>query len=194
MQKFLVGVDEAGRGPLAGPVAVGVVCLPAVVDIREMFPDVGDSKKLSPARREKVYALLEAASAAGWVRHRVVFSSAALIDQVGITEAVRQAVWEGVRALAPEPAGVTVLLDGLLSAPPEYVQETIVRGDASEPVISLASIAAKVARDHLMQELAKTYPTYGFEVHKGYGTEKHYAALRRHGLCLEHRKSFCTNV
>ena len=92
--------------------------------------------------------------------------------------------------LAPEPAGVRILLDGSLYAPEEYTQETIIRGDVSEPIISLASIAAKVRRDRLMRGFAKKYPEYLFDIHKGYGTRKHYEAIEKHGLCDIHRKSW----
>jgi ribonuclease HII len=120
-----------------------------------------------------------------------VFASAHTIDTEGITQAVKNAVHTGIRQLAPEAEGVRVLLDGLLHAPTEYAQETIVRGDATEPVISLASIAAKVSRDRLMKNLGEKFPGYGFEKHKGYGTKAHYNAIALHGLCEEHRKTFC---
>jgi ribonuclease HII len=99
-------------------------------------------------------------------------------------------VWSGVRSLA-NPKDSFVKLDGLLQAPPEYAQETIIKGDALEPVISLASIVAKVRRDRLMKKMAKLYTRYGFDVHKGYGTAKHLAAIRKFGLCNIHRKTFC---
>lgn len=194
MSRLLIGVDEAGRGPLAGPVAVGVVAVPKGYNIRKAFPGVADSKKLTSSAREKLYELLLEKAKKGEVQFCVRFSTAATIDKHGLTRAVRSAVWGGVRALAPEPAGVRVLLDGLLKAPPQYVQQTIIRGDQSEPVISLASIAAKVKRDRLMKRLAKQYPEYGFDQHKGYGTPEHYARLRKHGLSNLHRRSFCRDM
>lgn len=194
MSALLIGVDEAGRGPLAGPVAVGVVAVPEGYDIRRAFPGVNDSKLLSEGKREELYALLVQKAAAGEVRFCVRYSAAVTIDKFGLTRAVRNAVWSGVRALAPEPLGVRVLLDGLLKAPPRYAQQTIVRGDQTEPVISLASIAAKVKRDRLMKLLAKQYPEYGFEQHKGYGTPAHYERLREHGLSDLHRRSFCRDM
>lgn len=194
--QYVVGVDEAGRGPLAGPVAVGVVMVPQNFNIKKVFPGVADSKKLTEKKREEIYTLLQQAQRNETLRYVVVFTSAQMIDRDGITKAVRDAVWRGVhklvcRDLAPrEQSSVRVLLDGLLVAPPEYVQKTIIRGDATEPIISLASIAAKVERDRLMVEYAKKFPNYGFEVHKGYGTQKHLAAIKKFGLCAIHRTTF----
>lgn len=203
MSQFLIGVDEAGRGPVAGPVAIGVVMVSKGFNIKKAFPGVADSKVLSAKKREEIYKQIQSASRrserAGTLRHIVVFASARTIDKVGITKAVRRCVYKGVRTLAPlgrpgignsKAKNVRVLLDGLLHAPPEYTQQTIIRGDATEPIISLASIAAKVRRDVLMRTAAKKYPEYGFEVHKGYGTKKHYATIHRHGLCAIHRRSF----
>ena len=146
---FLVGVDEAGRGPLAGPLAVGVVVAHKSFAIKEMFPGVADSKILSEKKREEIYALLVKYARQGLLRYTVVYVASATIDRIGLTRATMRAVHGGVRKLAPEVAGYKVLLDGLLHAPAEYKQETIIRGDASEPIISLASIAAKVSRDRL---------------------------------------------
>lgn len=191
MYQWVLGVDEAGRGPLAGPVAVGVVMVPHDFDIVFMIPGVADSKAISQKKREAVYARTQELVREGVVRYVVQFASAEAIDRDGITAAVRACVWAGVRFLAPEKAGVKVFLDGLLRAPVEYEQETIVHGDSLKPVISLASIMAKVERDHLMDALAVEYPQYGFEKHKGYGTAAHSAAIRAHGLSDMHRRSFC---
>lgn len=185
-----MGVDEAGRGPLAGPVAVGAVMAPSRFDIRAAFPGVNDSKKLSEDLRETIYREMEGRQKAGEISFCVRFASASTIDTIGITRAVRRGVYSGVRKLAPEPTRVRVLLDGLLHAPAEYEQETIIKGDALEPVISLASIAAKVRRDRLMKKLAEEYPNYLFEVHKGYGTKKHYEMLEKWGVSDIHRRSF----
>lgn len=196
----MLGVDEAGRGPLAGPVSVGVVAVPEGFDVAKEFLGVADSKKLSEKKREKIFQMLEARVAYGDVNFTVEFESAKCIDTEGIAVAVRRALARGVNSLAAELGSPTskctgkpdfhILLDGALRAPPEYAQETIVNGDELIPLISLASIAAKVSRDRLMLELAKKYPAYGFEKHKGYGTRAHYEALRKHGLCVIHRRSF----
>ncbi len=190
MKEFLLGVDEAGRGPLAGPVAVGVVKVPFGFDIRKAFPGVNDSKQLSETLRETIYKEMQARRLAGDISFCVRLVGAQVIDTIGITRAVRRGVWSGVRSLSPESAGVRVLLDGLLHAPKEYEQETIIKGDAKEPVISLASIAAKVMRDRLMKRLAKEHPQYLFEVHKGYGTKRHYEALQKWGPSVVHRQTF----
>ncbi len=190
VNRFLIGVDEAGRGSLAGPVAVGVVALPASFAIREILPMVNDSKLLTAKKREHIFEQMQQFQKQGALRYTVEFSSAADIDTAGITAAVRAAVYKGVRKLAPDPVGFRVLLDGLLKAPDEYDQETIVRGDQLEPVISLASIVAKVTRDRAMVELAREFSEYGFDKHKGYGTAAHYAAIQKHGLCAVHRKSW----
>ncbi|MGB4076701.1 MAG: ribonuclease HII [Minisyncoccia bacterium] len=187
---FVLGVDEAGRGPLAGPVAVGVIAVDSTFDILAAFPGLNDSKKLSEKKREALHALLIEEGKKGNVRAKVCFSSEKSIDRRGIAAAVREALIRGVRALAPVPRGVHILLDGSLKAPPEYSQKTIIGGDASEPAIMLASIAAKVARDRLMVRLAAEYPHYGFEKHKGYGTKAHYEALQSLGLSPIHRRTF----
>jgi ribonuclease HII len=187
---FLVGVDEAGRGPLAGPLAVGVVVAHKSFAIAEMFPGVADSKVLSEKKREEIYSLLVKYAKQGLLRYTVIYVAAATIDRIGLTRATARAVHGGVRRLAPEVAGYQVLLDGLLHAPAEYKQQTIIRGDATEPIISLASIAAKVQRDRLMKRLAKKYPKYGFEIHKGYGTKMHRKNIKKFGLSDLHRRSF----
>ena len=186
----MLGVDEAGRGPLAGPVSVGVVAVPEGFDVAREFPGVADSKKLSEKNREKIFTMLETRVALGDARFAVEFESADTIDREGIVVAVRRALARGVNALAPDAALVKIQLDGALKAPPEYSQETIVNGDELIPLISLASIAAKVTRDRLMHVLAKEYPQYGFEQHKGYGTKVHYEKLLKYGLCAIHRRSF----
>ncbi|MDE2173248.1 MAG: ribonuclease HII [Patescibacteria group bacterium] len=188
--RVMLGVDEAGRGPLAGPVAVGLVAVPEGYDVAKEFPGVADSKKLSPMKREKIFTLLEMRAARGDIRFLVEFEDAETIDKEGIAAALRRAVARGARSLAPNAALARMLLDGALRAPTDYVQQTIIGGDANIPLISLASIAAKVTRDRLMTELSVPYPEYGFERHKGYGTEAHYEALRKHGPCTIHRRSF----
>jgi ribonuclease HII len=188
--RFLLGVDEAGRGPLAGPVSVGVVAVPEGFDVAQEFPGVADSKKLSEKNREKLFGMLEERVKKGDANFTVELESAETIDNEGITVAVRRALWRGVNALAPDATQVRIQLDGALKAPPEYSQETIINGDELIPLISLASIAAKVLRDRLMVDFAETYPEYGFEKHKGYGTKMHYEMLLKHGLCVIHRRSF----
>jgi len=188
---FVLGVDEAGRGPLAGPVAVGVVLIDEGFDLLAAFPGLNDSKQLSEKKREVLFELLLAAEKAGDVRFCVKSVNAEVIDKVGISKAVLSSVHSGIRTLAPEPEGVHIYLDGLLHAPEEYTQETVVHGDSIVPAIMLASVAAKVSRDRFMVRLSEEYPEYGFEKHKGYGTKAHQEAIRAHGLCALHRRSFC---
>jgi ribonuclease HII len=175
---------------LAGPVCVGVVAVPKGFNIKRTFPGVGDSKQLSEALREEIYKEALARARAGDIKLCARFSSALYIDKRGIVRAVHRGVWSGVRSLV-NPDDSFIKLDGLLVAPPEYKQKTIIKGDALEPVISLASIVAKVRRDRLMKRLAIRYPQYGFELHKGYGTARHRQAIESLGLCAVHRTSFC---
>ena len=187
---MILGVDEAGRGPLAGPVAMGIIAVSDDFDLLAAFPGLNDSKQLSEKKREELFLILEQEVENGNVFYKVEFGSANQIDEEGITQSVRMGVWRGVRALMPNASDGKVFLDGLLKAPPEYEQETVVRGDSIVPAIMLASVAAKVTRDRLMREIAMRFPNYGFEKHKGYGTDAHYAAIAQHGLCDEHRRSF----
>jgi len=194
----VIGVDEAGRAPLAGPVAVGCVSIPDGFDVRKEFPGVNDSKLLTPKKRAEIYALVLRRAERGDLRFCVRFSDHIYIDRFGITRAVRRSVWNGVRTLAPrinsEQAEVKIFLDGLLQAPRQYKQETIIGGDRLVPLISLASIVAKVRRDKLMCRMAKLYPQYGFELHKGYGTRRHWDAINRFGLCDIHRRTYCSSA
>lgn len=187
---YLVGIDEAGRGPLAGPVSVGFVCAPEDFDILSTFPGINDSKKLSEKARERLFDLLEEHVALGSLSYTVVLKEAAEIDARGIAVVIREAITEGLAKLLPNPNEGMVYLDGSLKAPPKYAQETIIKGDSLIPSIMLASVAAKVTRDRLMCALATTYPAYEFERHKGYGTALHMSLIRQHGPCSIHRKSF----
>lgn len=186
----IVGVDEAGRGPLAGPVAVGVVKVEEGYNLLEAFPGLNDSKKLSEKKREALFLKLQEEMKAGNIEAIVCLSSEQMIDEKGIAFAVRHALARGVRKLLPKPEEGKIFLDGSLKAPPEYLQETIIGGDATIPAIMLASVAAKVTRDRLMKKLALEHPAYGFEIHKGYGTKAHIAAIREHGLSKIHRATF----
>jgi ribonuclease HII len=192
--KYLVGIDEAGRGPLAGPVAVGAVIVARDFDFSRVA-GVRDSKKLTPESREKWYATLMELSAAGELRFSVSFSSAHSIDTRGIVPAIRSALSRCLEKLDAHPEECDVRLDGSLSAPKHFTQQTtIIRGDDLEPVISLASIAAKVERDRYMRRIAARYPAYGFDIHKGYGTKNHRAAIKERGFCDLHRTTFCTRL
>jgi len=187
-------MDEAGRGPLAGPVAVGAVAVPADFDWG-LLEGVRDSKKLSEKAREKVFERARELEKLSLLRFAVTTSSAAYIDTYGIVPAIRRALAEALSRFEIEPASCRVVLDGSLSAPAEYIhQETIIRGDDTEPVISLASVMAKVTRDRLMRRLAAKYPAYDFDVHKGYGTRSHMQVIAKRGLSDIHRTSFCSRL
>ncbi|MDP2593718.1 MAG: ribonuclease HII [bacterium] len=190
--RSVLGVDEAGRGPLAGPVAVGVVAVVERFDVALEFPGVADSKVLSEKRREALFEMLVARVALGDARFEVAWGSEGDIDTRGIAVVIREAIARGVNHLAEasDEGQTFIMLDGALRAPAEYRQRTIIGGDASVPLISLASIAAKVSRDRLMVALAPRYPAYDFARHKGYGTKGHYAALALHGPCAIHRRSY----
>ena len=187
---WIVGIDEAGRGPLAGPVAVGVAMIADGYDVFAAFPGLNDSKKLSEKKRDALYAILIQEAKAGNVRVKVCLSGERMIDEKGIAFAVRDALARGVKSLMPDPANGKIYLDGSLSAPKEYEQETIIGGDGKIPAIMLAALAAKVTRDRLMIKLALEHSVYGFEGHKGYGTKAHLEAIRAHGVSPVHRKTF----
>ena len=187
--KYIIGIDEVGRGPLAGPVAVGAVAATPLMLRR--FRAIKESKQLSPAKREE-WDKKMCDLASHELRLAVSMVSAREIDRIGITAAIRKALAASLRKLSIDPSECEVLLDGGLSAPLSYErQTTIIRGDASVTAIAMASVIAKVKRDGLMVREAKRYPEYGFAAHKGYGTKTHMDALRKHGLSPLHRKSFC---
>ncbi len=181
MSLRIAGVDEAGRGPLAGPVAVAAV----ILDPTRPITGLGDSKALSEARRETLEPLIRERALA-W---HIELVSAAEIDHLNILRATLEGMARAVRALMP--AAEHVLVDGNRLPPGlPCPAEALVKGDAREPAIMAASILAKVARDRLMRELDALHPGYGFAVHKGYPTPLHLENLRRLGPCIEHRRSF----
>ncbi len=188
--KFLIGIDEAGRGPLAGPVAVGVVCVSPSLNLHALFPGLNDSKKMTEKARERIFTTLEECRTLGKIDFHVAFATAHEIDKKGIAVVIREAVSHGVRNILPNPSEGKVWLDGSLRAPSEYEQETVIKGDSLIPAIMLASVAAKVSRDRLMVAQSGAYPLYGFEKHKGYGTTMHIEAIKNHGQCELHRKTF----
>lgn len=177
---LVAGVDEAGRGPLAGPVVAAAVILD------EMHPIAGlnDSKKLTALRRERLYDEIRAKA----LCCSVAQASVEEIDRLNILQATLLAMRRAVEGLRLKPA--KVLVDGNRLPVLDMLAEAIVGGDALIPSISAASILAKVTRDRWCAELDQQYPQYGFAAHKGYGTAVHLAALRAHGACPEHRKTF----
>ena len=192
--KFVVGIDEVGRGPLAGPVAIGAFKMPINFNAKS-FGKIKDSKKLSPEKREEILAKLKILKKEKAVDFFVCYESAKKIDELGLSKAIKNCIESGFKKLKVKPEECLVLLDGGLKAGDKYKnQKTIIRGDEKERAIAFASIVAKVSRDALMCKLAKKYPEYCFEIHKGYGTKKHRELIRKNGLSFEHRKSFCRNI
>jgi len=210
-QAYTIGIDEAGRGPIAGPVAVGGVTISNLVaealgkELIETFMrgKLKDSKKLSEKKRGEIFAWMQEKRRIRELDFSVVMGSNKTIDEIGIVPTVSKSLSKVLTKLmksnlievGPLEDYVKVLLDGGLKAPSAFkYQKTIIRGDESEVAISLASIAAKVTRDEYMKRLAKSHSEYGFERHKGYGTKAHYEAIAEHGLLPEHRRSFCKNI
>ena len=197
--EYVIGVDEVGRGPVAGPVVVVACALKKGVDALSLYPKqvLKDSKKLSEKNREKIRESLHEYLDDGRIMYGLGEVSAKDIDAIGIAEAVRVAMNKALTIL--EEKGVTidtqVVLDGSLFAPERFIhQSTHIQGDEKFIEISLASIIAKVYRDNLMKELGKQFLGYGFENHAGYGTAAHYAAIKTLGMTEHHRKTFLTRL
>ena len=190
--KRIVGIDEAGRGPLAGPVAVGMVLTSEDFDWK-LIAGVGDSKKVTPKNREAIFRRAKELKKEGKLDFVVVMGSAKEIDKKGIAVVIRDCIKKGLKKLKMKPEECFVKLDGALRAPSEFLQETIIKGDSKELVIGLASICAKETRDAYMQEIATQFPDYSFQTHKGYGTRQHRQLIYKNGLSREHRVSYCQN-
>jgi ribonuclease HII len=181
---YVAGVDEAGRGALAGPVAAGVVILPKTKDLRDILQGVKDSKQLTPKTRADWLGVIEGTA----LSCQVGYASAAEIDDLGIMPATRLAARRALEKTTPAPQH---LLIDWISIPETGLPETsLAKGDARSLSIACASIAAKVRRDEILLELDETYPGYGFAGHKGYGTAKHLRAICELGPCPIHRRSF----
>jgi ribonuclease HII len=190
----LVGIDEVGRGPLAGPVTV-CACKVAHDFNFKKFRGIKDSKMLTAEEREKWFIRISKLKEVGDLDFAHFSVPANEIDTGGLAPAIRKALAESLEALALIPEATFIKLDGALKAPAKYkLQETIIRGDEKIPLISAASIVAKVMRDRHMVEQSKLYPAYGFERHKGYGTEDHYRLIKQFGISPIHRKSFLKSL
>jgi len=177
---FVAGIDEVGRGPLAGPVIAAAVILNPDAPVE----GVNDSKKLTEQRRERLFELIMARALAVGVGQ----VDAATIDQINILQATRRAMLAAVQALSASPD--LLLIDGITTIASPLPQQTIKQGDSRSASIAAASIIAKVTRDRMMGAYDKLYPDYGFLRHKGYGSAVHLAALRQHGPCPIHRMTF----
>lgn len=178
--KIICGVDEAGRGPLAGPVCAAAVILPANVEI----PGLNDSKKLSDKKRRELYPLIKEQA----VAYGIAFADHSEIDEINILQATYLAMERAINQLSVKPE--LALIDGNRAKDFGIPVETVVHGDSLSASIAAASVLAKVTRDDYMLKMAEEYPDYDFEIHKGYGTKAHYAALTEHGPSPIHRMSF----
>lgn len=178
---FICGIDEAGRGPLAGPVVAAACILPTDCEILYL----NDSKKLTEKRREELFVEIQEKA----VSFGVGIVSPAVIDEINILQATYEAMRQAVEKLSVRP---DVFLNDAVVIPgiDERRQVKIIKGDAKSVSIAAASILAKVTRDHMMEEYDRLYPEYGFAKHKGYGTKAHLDAVREHGMCPIHRRSF----
>lgn len=177
---YICGIDEAGRGPLAGPVVAGAVILPKDVQILYL----NDSKKLSSAKREELYEIIKEKA----VRAEVGIVEPKRIDEINILQATYEAMRIAIKKLGITP---DILLNDAVTIPEITIpQVAIVKGDTKSVSIAAASIMAKVTRDRIMEEYDKEYPQYGFAAHKGYGAASHYEALDTYGICPIHRKTF----
>ncbi len=178
--QMICGVDEAGRGPLAGPVCAAAVILPPHLEL----PGLNDSKKLTDKKRRELFPMIKEQS----IAYGIGFASEAEIDQLNILQATYLAMQRAIDAL--EAKAEFALIDGNRSKDFGLPLKTVIKGDSLSASIAAASVLAKVSRDDVMLEMAEKYPQYGFEVHKGYGTKVHYEALRQYGASPIHRATF----
>lgn len=192
MKRFVIGIDEVGRGALAGPVVLAAVRLRGRV--RWSHPELGrirDSKQLTPLRREVWFRYLTSHPALAW---RIARVGPRVIDRINIARAANLAAYRLVTRMTSADGRRFVWLDGGLALPEHMPHRALVKGDERLPLIAAASIIAKVTRDRYMVRLAGGMPHYGFELHKGYGTRAHRRALRRYGLSPVHRRSFLSRL
>lgn len=178
---LIAGVDEAGRGPLCGPVVAAAV----ILNPNEKIAGVNDSKKLTEKKREELFNIIKEKA----IAYSVGIVDEKTIDEINILEATRLAMKKAVEGLKEVPGHV--LVDAEKHVPINIPYTPIIKGDAKSESIAAASIIAKVTRDHMINELDKKYPEYNFAKNKGYGTREHIAAIKEHGLCEIHRKTFC---
>jgi ribonuclease HII len=192
--EYIVGIDEVGRGPIAGPVTLCAVSVKRDFS-RSFFKGIKDSKKLS----SKMRVVWDNKARGLFKKNKINFAISSVgpevIDEKGISFAIKLAIKRILKKLAVSPEDSKVLLDGGLYAPKEFKnQKTIIKGDEKIPIISLASIIAKVYRDKKMERLSLVFPDYCFHIHKGYGTNAHCKTLKKYGTCKAHRKSFLNNI
>lgn len=176
----ICGVDEAGRGPLAGPVCAAAVILPKHLEL----PGLTDSKKLTDKKRRELFPIIQEQA----IAYGIGFATEKEIDEINILQATFLAMQRALDQLSEKPE--IALIDGNREKDFGIPVKTVVKGDSLSLNIAAASVLAKVTRDNLMLEMAEEYPEYGFDIHKGYGTKAHYEALRQHGPCPIHRMTF----
>ena len=177
---LVCGVDEAGRGPLAGPVCAAAVILPANIEI----PGLNDSKKLTDKKRRELFPIIQEKA----IAYGIGFASEKEIDEINILQATFLAMERAVSQLSVRPDHL--IIDGNRNKDFGIPSTTVVHGDSLSASIAAASVLAKVTRDDVMLDLTEEYPNYGFEIHKGYGTRAHYEALQQNGPCAIHRMTF----
>lgn len=202
MSSICIGIDEVGRGPIAGPVTVGVFSCTRqdlVLILKGIDLPLRDSKKLTKDKREQWFKYIKECTKLGLCNFSVSSVSAKQIDTIGIVKCIQKAMDFSLEKIASscklKAVSCQLLLDGGLKAPAIYKnQKTIIKGDEKEPIIAIASIMAKVTRDRYMTQMAKKYPKYGFENHVGYGTKEHYKAIKQGGITILHRKTYLKNI
>lgn len=197
MKEYLIGIDEAGRGPLAGPVAIGTSCI-LKEKSKKVFSllkkhGLNDSKQVKESDREKIYEIICELQKEGSLDFAVSLISADIISKKGISYAIQLGMKKNLEKIGICHPQIILELDGALKIPQGDWKKAsvIIKGDSIKPSIMIASIVAKVTRDRHMKKLSKKYPEYDFEIHKGYGTKKHRECIIKYGLSKEHRVGWC---
>ncbi len=190
--KYIVGIDEVGRGPIAGPVSVCACVIEQKhqQQVRKRLRGITDSKQLNEQQRESFFVNIQDLRKKGLLDYAISHVSARVIDNKGISFAIKTALARSLKKLDLDTNNTFVYLDGSLSAPIHFHQETVIKGDQKIFHIAVASVIAKVLRDRKMCRYAKKYPQYGFERHKGYGTAQHRALVKKHGISPFHRATW----
>jgi ribonuclease HII len=201
-KKIFLGIDEVGRGPIAGPVTIGIFVVEKkhLMKVYQKLQGITDSKKLTEAKRNYYKSIVDSLVQQGWCSYYIVSTGAEIIERKGISNAIKISIKRGLSNFSKELrnkglviSDTYVFLDGGLRVPSEWNQETIIRGDSINWLISTASVIAKVYRDTKMLRLAKKFSGYHLDTHKGYGTKQHYQAIKQQGVSEIHRSSWIKN-
>lgn len=199
----MIGIDEVGRGPIAGPVTLGIVGIDIKSDaskflgklLKHKIDGIRDSKQLTPGERKDIHAKMIEYKKNGEIEFYTTSVNSSIIDEKGLSFAISNAIARLLRKFDIDASTATIFLDGSLHAPEKFLnQTTVIKGDTIHIAIALASIAAKVVRDKYMVKQDKIFPEYGFKKHKGYGTLEHRMAIKKYGLSPLHRKTFCKGI